>query len=142
MEGARSRQLIAQASRALWGTAQSDDEARSYLQSRFTLYTKLMFTSMAMLLVFLTGMYWFYSSYAPVNNDLIFGGGAAALVVMAGIWRGILVRKELSVIALYRLDLVYALCIGGAFAGSAVLAHELRAAAYMSLVYACVTVFT
>jgi serine/threonine-protein kinase len=142
MEATRSRQLIAQASRALWGTAQTDEEARRYLQTRFTLYTKLMFTSMAMLLVFVAGMYWFFDTRAPANNDLIFSGSAAALVVMAFIWRAVLVRKELSVIALYRLDVVYALCIGGAFAGSAALAHELQVAAYMSMVYACFTVFT
>jgi serine/threonine-protein kinase len=142
-EAAGSRQLVAhQARRAGWGAARSDDEARAYLQMRLTLFTKLMFTSFVILMAFLTVVYQAYPTYKPPNNELIFGGGAVALVVMAAVWRLGLVRRALSFEALYRIDLVYALCIGSAFALSAALAYPLRPAAYASLVYGVCTVFT
>jgi hypothetical protein len=97
---------------------------------RLTLFTKLMFTSFVILMAFLTVVYQAYPSYKPPNNELIFGGGAVALAVMAAVWRLGLVRRALSFEALYRIDLVYALCIGSAFALSAALAYPLRPAAY------------
>ena len=118
-----------------------DEEARAYLQARLTLFTKLIFTAIATLMAFLLVM---YSAYpiAPRHNDLIFGGALAELGVMAFLWRGLLVRRTLSVQALYQLDLVYALCIGISFGLSAALSEELRPAAYASLVYGSFTVFT
>ena len=141
-DAARSRRLGVQARRAVAASAQSEEEGRAYLQTRLTLFTKLMFTSFVFLLAFLTGMYRVYPLYEPPDNDLIFGGGAVALVIMAAIWRGVLVRRVLSVTALYRIDLVYAICIGGAFALAAALAYTLQPAAYASLVYGVCTVFT
>jgi eukaryotic-like serine/threonine-protein kinase len=141
-EPAGARRLVAQARRADWGAGPTDDEDRAYLQTRFTLFTKLMFTSFVILMAFLTGMYRMYPSYEPLDNELVFGGGALGLVIMAVIWRGVLVRRALTVQALYAFDLVYAICIGMAFALSAVMAYPLRPAAYASLVYGVCTVFT
>jgi eukaryotic-like serine/threonine-protein kinase len=130
------------APRPAWGVTRSAEETRAYLQERLTLFTKLMFTSFAILMAFLAGMYLAYPSYEPPDNELIFIGGAAALAVMAAIWRLLLVGRTLSITALNRVDTVYAVCIGVAFALSAVLAYPLRPAAYASLVYGCCTVFT
>jgi tRNA A-37 threonylcarbamoyl transferase component Bud32 len=125
-----------------WGSTRSEGEARSYLQERLTLFTKLMFTSFVILMAFLAGMYQAYPSKAPLHNDLIFGGAVVLLGAMAVIWRGALARKELAIAQLNTLDVIYALFIGLAFAASAVLADPLRPAAYASLVYGVCTVFT
>ncbi|MEO8703803.1 MAG: serine/threonine-protein kinase [Kofleriaceae bacterium] len=141
-EAPGARRLVAEARRADWGGDQTDDEDRAYLQTRFTLFTKLMFTSFVILMVSLSVMYQVYPEYAPTDNELVFGGGAIGLVVMAVIWRGVLVRRTVTVEGLYGLDVVYAICIGAAFALAAVLAYPLRPAAYASLVYGVCTVFT
>jgi serine/threonine-protein kinase len=133
--------VVAPARPAPWAPGSHAEEVRAYLQARLTLFTKLMFTAFATLMAFLSAMYAAYP-IAPRHNEVIFGGALAGLAVMAAIWRGLLVRRTLAVAALYRIDLVYAACIGVAFGGSAVLAEELRPAAYASLVYGSFTVFT
>ncbi|MEJ7604314.1 MAG: serine/threonine-protein kinase [Kofleriaceae bacterium] len=139
--GRPSRRLVAQA-RLLREIVQSPLEGRAYLQTRLTLFTKLMFWSFVTLCVFLGSMYLRYPGLSPPRNELIFGAAVVGLAVMAFIWRGVLVRKAMSVEALYAIDMMYAIAIGVAFGGSAVLAVELRPAAYASLVYGCFTVFT
>jgi eukaryotic-like serine/threonine-protein kinase len=125
---------------APWG-AGSHEEARAYLQARLTLFTKLMFTAFVTLMAFLLVMYAAYP-IAPRHNDLIFGGASAELAVMVFLWRALLVRHALSIAALYRIDLVYAVFIGISFGASAALSEELRPAAYAALVYGSFTVFT
>ncbi len=61
---------------------------------------------------------------------------------MAFIWRGLLVRRQLSVQALYGIDMIYGVFIGISFGASAALSEELRPAAYAALVYGSFTVFT
>ncbi|MGE0548181.1 MAG: serine/threonine-protein kinase [Kofleriaceae bacterium] len=101
-----------------------------------------MFWAFVALLVFLGAMYRVYEDLAPPNNALIFAGAAVLLAVHAFIWQVLLVRRTLSVDALYRIDIVFAVGIGGAFGASAALAWQLRSAAYASLIYACFMVFT
>ena len=141
MEAARSRKLVAQTRQSMRGAVTSEEEARAYLQRRLTLFAKLMFWSFVTLLIFLAGVYRLYEEIAPRHEDIVFGGAAALLVVMAGIWRGALVRRTLSVAALYRIDLLFQGGIGAAFAGSATLAYDFRPAGYASLIYALFTVF-
>jgi hypothetical protein len=126
---------------ALWRSGSSTDDARSYLQTRMTLFSKLMFWSMVALLVFLTAMYRLYPRLEPKDNDIIFTGATVLLGIMAFLWRVLLIRRRLSVRALYGLDIIYATGIGGAFAVSAVLAKDLRPAGYTTLMYAAFTVF-
>jgi hypothetical protein len=138
---ARSGRPLAQARRAHWSTGSTADDARGYLQTRMALFSKLMFWSIIALFVFLTAMYRIYPRVEPKDNDIIFGGAAVLLGIMAFLWRGLLVRRTLSVRALYRLDMIYVTGIGGAFAVSALLAKDLRPAGYTTLMYAAFTVF-
>ena len=137
----RSRRLLAQSRAALWRTGSPDDDGRAYLQTRMTLFSKLMFWSIVALLVFLTAMYETYPGIKPRDNNIIFAGATLLLGVMAILWRVVLVRRPLSVRALYGLDVTYATGIGGAFALSALLAKDLRPAGYAALMYAAFTVF-
>jgi serine/threonine-protein kinase len=138
---ARSLRLQTQSRTALWRAGSSTDDARSYLQTRMTLFSKLMFWSIVALLVFLTAMYQRYPRIEPKHNDIIFVGAAVLLGIMAFLWQGILFRRTLEVRTLYRLDLIYSTGIGSAFATSAVLAMDLRPAGYTTLMYAAFTVF-
>jgi serine/threonine-protein kinase len=140
--------LLAQSQAASWRSplsgplsGSSDDDGRGYLQARMTLFSKLMFWSVVALLVFLTAMYRTYPDVKPRDNDIIFAGAAVLLGIMAVLWRIVLIRRALSVRALYTLDVIYATGIGGAFAVSALLAKDLRPAGYTALMYAAFTVF-
>src|SRR5262249_51566948 len=129
----RSRRLLAQSQAAQWRSATSDDDSRAYLQTRMTLYSKLMFWSIVALLVFLAAMYRTYPRIEPRNQDIVFIGAAVLLGIMAILWRVFLLRRTLSFRALYGLDLVYATGIGGAFALGALLAKDFRPAGYAAL---------
>ncbi len=133
--------LVSQRRVPLWRSAQTDEEARAYLQSRLNLYSKLMFWSFVTLLVFLSTTYRFYD-IAPKYNDLVFGGAAVMLAVMALVWRLLIVRRRLTVEGLYWVDLAYAITIGLAFGASAALQFDFRSAGYTSLIFTIFTVFT
>ena len=137
----RSRQLLAQTPLALRPTAPSDDEGRGYLQTRMTLYAKLMFFSIVALLVFLTVMYRIYPTIEPRHNDVILIGGTIGLGVMAILWRWVLRRRVVPVQGLYALDVIYAAGIGGALGAAALLASDLRPSGYTVMIYAAFTVF-
>jgi hypothetical protein len=126
---------------ALWRSGSSAEDARAYLQTRMTLFSKLMFWSIIALLVFLTAMYRIYPDVEPADNDIIFLEAAVLLGVMIVLWRVVLVRRRLSLAALYGLDIVYAAGIGGGFAVSALLARDLPPAGYATLLYVAFTVF-
>jgi serine/threonine-protein kinase len=137
---ARSSRL-AQVQPRLWGGAATEEESRAALQARLNAYSKLMFWSFVALLIFLSASYRIYD-IAPKYTDIVFGGSAVMLAVMAFVWRALLYRKDLSVDALYRIDYVYAAAIGSSFGASAALQFDLRPAAFTSLIFASFTVFT
>jgi eukaryotic-like serine/threonine-protein kinase len=137
----RSRQLLAQSPVALWRSGPLDDEGRSYLQTRMTLYSRLMLFSIVALLVFLTAMYWIYPAFEPRHNSVILLEGTIGLGVMAILWRGVLLRRVVSVKGLYALDVIYAAGIGGELGSAALLASDLRPSGYTVMIYAAFTVF-
>jgi eukaryotic-like serine/threonine-protein kinase len=141
VNAARTRRRSGRSRAALWRTGSSGDDARAYLQARMTLFSRLMFWSIAALLVFLTAMYWVYEDIKPRYNDYIFAGAGVLLGVMLILWRLVLLRRALSVSALYALDILYTAGIGGAFGVSAVLASDLPPAGYANLMYVAFTVF-
>nr|HEX4313456.1 serine/threonine-protein kinase [Kofleriaceae bacterium] len=129
--------------RPAWSAAIDIEDSRLALQSRLIAFTKMMLASFTALMLLLGGMYRAYPEIEPAHNDLIFFGAAMQLAALAAIWRLVLVRdKDLSMAWLNRIDLIYALGIGGAFAGSAALAPDLRPAHYTSLIFACFAVFS
>ena len=140
VDAASSRRL-AQVHPRLWSSGGTDEESRAGLQSRLNAYSKLMFWSYVALLVFLSASYRIYD-ITPTYMDLVFGGSAVMLGVMAFVWRALLYRKELSVPSLHRIDIAYAIAIGASFGASAALQFDLQPAAYTSLIFASFTVFT
>ncbi len=116
-------------------------EAREYLQERLALLFQLMFWSLVALVAYVWVQYVAYSEHAPVHRNIVYAGSFVGLATMAFVWRGLLVRRELSVAALYRIDATYSLGVGAAFGASAALQSDLRPAGYMALVYSAFTVF-
>ncbi len=132
-----SRKMIR---RALFGTVQTEEETRAYLQERVALLFKLMFWSLFALIAFLAASYSLDRANAPIHENTVYATAGLGLVPMAFIWRSLLVRS-LSIDALYRLDLVYSFFIGLAFGFAALVQSDLRPAAYLSVVYSTFTVF-
>ena len=119
----------------------TEEESRAALRLRLNAYSKLMFWSFVALLVFLAASYRLYN-IAPRYTDIVFGGSTVMLAIMAFIWRALLHRKELSLANLYRIDYLYAATIGSSFGASAALQYDLPPAAYTSLIFATLNVFT
>lgn len=123
------------------GEAQTEEAARDYLQKRLALFSKSVFWAFLALLAFLFVMYAKYP-IEPKHQDIIYGVAVISLVILAVIWRAILVRKQLSVDALYWLDIIITIGSGICFASVASLAYDLQASSYTCLLYVSFTVFT
>jgi hypothetical protein len=133
-----SRKMIR---RALFGTAQTEEETRAYLQERVTLLFKLMFWSLIALMAFLATTYALDERNAPDHREYVYVSAGAGLAGMLFIWQVVL-RKPVSIETLYRLDLTYSFCIGASFGLSAYLQADLKPSGYLSLIYSTFTVFS
>ena len=136
----RSRRLI----RTPWG-ASNEEESRAYLQQRLTLLWKIMFWSYVLLIASQWALWDGFQvqpDRRPWGQDYIYITAGSALTVMAVIWRGILVRRTLSVSTLYTLDLVYAAGSGLVIGAAALFASDYTPSHYVCLIYAFVAVFT
>lgn len=118
-----------------------DEETRVFLQERIALLFKTMFWSLTALVCFLMIVYAIDPANAPDARRWVYVLSAVGLGAMGFIWRATLLRRNVSMATLYRLDLVYSLGIGAAFGASAYLQHDLRAAGYLSILYTTFTVF-
>ena len=117
------------------------EEERARLQERMATLFKVMFWAFMTLIGFIGGMFAIYDEIPHSRIHYVFGGSFALLLLMAVIWRGVLVRGKRSMTALYRVDMIYSVFIGGAFGASAYLQHELHAAGYLSVVYSTFAVY-
>jgi serine/threonine-protein kinase len=115
---------------------ESDEETRAYLQERLAVLSGLMFWSFVVLLVFTFLMYFRYPKIEPPDEDLINYMSIGGLILLAVIWRVVLVRRTLTIEQLHRIDFFYAVCTGLSFGASAWFAQELRPSAYGCLLYA------
>ncbi len=120
----------------------SDEGVRAYLQTRLTVLYKLMFWSFSALMAFLWAAYRRYPEIEPRNNYLVFIAFASGLVTMAVLWRGVLVRRTLTIAQLHALDVFYALGANSIIAFCAVVSSDQRQAAYTCLIYSCFVILT
>jgi hypothetical protein len=123
--------------RAGWLGMQTDEESRSYLQSRLQVLSGLMFWSFIILLAFMSLMYGVYPDIKPHQENTILVMSAVGLIIIAVTWRRFLLRRTLSIQKLNAIDLMYAIGTGSVFGASAYLAQEFHPSAYGCLVYAC-----
>ena len=129
-------------SRRAWHVGSNEEEARTYLQSRLVVFSRLMFWSFVGLLAFLSLMYTLYPSITPARNREIFAGSAVGVGLLAVIWRVFLVRRRLSLKTLNGIDAFYACGTGTVFGIAAFLAADLKPAPYACLLYATFMVLT
>ncbi len=130
-----------------WRTP-GDDDATSYLQSRLVVLSKAMFWSFCVLLVFMAVAYTSYSDLklpdrvglAPRDNNTIFVISAGGVVILAALWRMLLVRRDLSLAMLERIDAFFCIGTGGCFGVAGWLTSDFRPSAYICLIYSCLTV--
>ena len=132
---------MSQTQRRLWAHATTEEEAREQLQNRLNVYSKIMFWAFVALIVFLTLSYRFVLDHQPVLWKYVFSGSAILLMVMAFIWRSVLVRRKVTVEGLFAIDVAYAITIGLAFGTAAALQYDFPPAGYTSLIFAGFNVF-
>ncbi|MBA2543582.1 MAG: serine/threonine protein kinase [Deltaproteobacteria bacterium] len=125
------------------GDATTDEEARAYLQSRLTALWKVMFWAFVILITSQWVMYEvLYPSSRPLEQDIIYVTATCGLVILAVIWRGVLVRRTLAFGQLYGLDMFFAAGCGVTLSVVAVLAYDFQPAHYVCLIYGVFVVFT
>ena len=126
-----------------WRATASDEEARAFLQRRLSTFLGVMFAALCTLQVFFVVLYEAYPQLLPLwKRQAFYWGAATGLIVLALLWRVIVVRRVLTERWLYRIDLACAAMIGLTFSAAAVLSSERRAAGYAVLVQAILVVFT
>jgi eukaryotic-like serine/threonine-protein kinase len=117
-------------------------EERALLQDRLLAFSKALFASFVALVGLMFALYAYAPTIEPSNQGLIYAIAAIALAILALLWRGLLVRRTLSLKSLYQIDLLITIGSGVTFGTVAPLAHELEAAAYTCLLYESFVVFT
>ena len=120
---------------------QQDEESRAYLQSRLAVLSKLMFWSFVVLLGSMVGLYARYPLIEPEDNNDIYVIALIGVLVLAVIWRGFLVRRELPLKVLYGIDFFYAASTGTIFACAAYIAWDLKLSAMINLTWAILVIF-
>jgi eukaryotic-like serine/threonine-protein kinase len=135
---AGSRKMVS--SRAAW-RGSDDEESRAYLQSRLSVLSRLMFWSFAVLLGGMVLLYRRYPEIEPKDNGRIYVIAGAGVLILAVVWRGFLVRRELKLKTLYAIDLFYAAGTGTIFASAAYIAWDFSVSAWANLLWSCFTMF-
>ena len=118
-----------------------DEESRAHLQARLISLSRLMFWSFLVLLGGMVALYYQYPHIEPARNNEIYAFGSVGVVILAIIWRGVLLRFELKVHWLYTIDLFYAFATGSVFGAAAYLASELKSAQFANMLWCCFMVF-
>jgi eukaryotic-like serine/threonine-protein kinase len=134
MAPAGSRKMLG---RAGWLSMATDEEARAYLQARLEVLSRLMFWSFIVLIGSMLLLYRRYPSYEPRLNWAIYLVATIGLVILSIVWRGILVRRELSMRALQAIDVFYAASTGATFACAACLSYDLKPGAWANMQWTC-----
>jgi serine/threonine-protein kinase len=126
---------------APWSPTASREEARTYLQQRLALLSKLWFFIFWVLVVGVWALYELYPEKRPADAAIIHGFAYAALAGLTIIWYT-LGRRSYSIAALYRIDAVYGLFVGVAFGISLYLNYNQRAGVYAAFIWEIFAVFS
>ncbi len=118
-----------------------DEESRANLQARLVVLSRLMFWSFVVLLIGMVLLYRRYPDLEPKRNGTIYEIALVGLAVLAVIWRGPLLRRQLGIRALYGIDVFYGLATGSIFGSAAYLASDLSVAATANILWSCFMVF-
>src|SRR5262249_12889729 len=116
-------------------------ESRAYLQARLVVLSRLMFWSFIVLLGGMVALYKQYPDIEPHHNKYIYWIGSIGCAILAIIWRGPLLRRELKTHWRYPIGLFYALGTGAVFASASYLASDLKSAQFANMLWSCFMVF-
>jgi len=125
-----------------WHGLARDEESRAYLQTRLNLMSKLAFWSFIVLLASMAALYHQYPEInEPKRDKYIYLIGTIGVTILAIIWRGFLVRRQLSLRTLHVIDLFYAFATGIVLGAASYLAPELKSSAFANMLWAVLIVF-
>jgi len=123
--------------------ASNEEEARAYLQARLVVLWKFMFWAYLILVASQWVLYeLLYPEIRPHYQGAIYVIATGSLAMIALIWRGVLLRRTLTVGRLYALDMFFAASCGAVLGAVALLAYDFRPSHYTCLIYASFSVFT
>jgi serine/threonine-protein kinase len=128
-------------SRVGWHGLARDEESRAYLQARLNVMSKLAFWSFIVLLASMVALYHRYPDIEPKRNNDIYVIGTIGVTILAIIWRGFLVRRQLSLRTLHAIDLFYAFATGIILSAASYLAPELKASAFANVLWSVLILF-
>ncbi len=139
-EPARSRRMI----RAPWGHGTPEAESRAFLQERLALHMKVLFWCFVALMAFIAVTYYVYrhEGVIPQRQSLVWAAFAVGLTSQAVLWRGVLLRRQLTFEQLQAIDVVFTVGANAIIAACAMFAVDKRQSAYTCLLYTCWTVLT
>ena len=127
--------------RAWWLGMASDEESRSHLQSRLVVLSQLLFWAYGALIIMMALLYLRFPDIEPEHNNKIYGLGVFGMLLLVAIWRGFLVRRPLSMRALFTVDVIYASLSGGIFAASILIAYDRTMSMTANILWTCFYVF-
>jgi serine/threonine-protein kinase len=121
----------------------SEEDARASLQTRLILLWKVMFWAYVILVAAQWVLYELvYPEIRPLHQGAIYIIASSSLAVIAFIWRGVLMRRTLSILKLYGFDMVFSGGCGIVLGAIAILAWDFPPSHYTCLIYASFSVFT
>jgi len=127
----------------LLGGVANEEEARASFQQRLTTLYKIMFWAFVTLIASQWVMYeLLYPPIKPSHEDLIYVTASCGLVVHAGIWRGILVRRTLSVRQLDVFDMFFSAGSGLLLGAAVLFTLDFPPSHYVSMLWSVFVVFT
>jgi len=104
--------------------------------------SRVMFWSFVVLLLGMLALYAGYEQLTPHGQRKIYVISVTGLTLLTVIWRGLLVRRSLSLRALHVIDFFYAFGTGSIFASAAYIAgRDLVTSGWVNLLWSSFTVF-
>ena len=126
---------------ALWTPTATGEALRAFIQERLSLFARIMFWIFWILLALVGGMYQMWPEIRPERVRVFFYFSIGSLIVASVVWLLGLRSRDLSIRALYAIDLLYT-CMAGATLGvSAYFQSDLEAAVYAALISHLLMVF-
>src|SRR5687768_2484409 len=127
---------------APWSPTASREEVRAYVQQRVAMFSKVWFWCFSILIVFVIGLYEVYPSIRPTRAEWVLVAAVIGLVALGTIWYFVLHRGTPALSTLYRIDAIYAACVGIVLGMSVYFQSELVPATYSALVWHTFWVFS
>jgi eukaryotic-like serine/threonine-protein kinase len=127
---------------APWGPGIDREAARALLHRRLSQFATVMFWIFWLLVAFVIAFYRLWPTTRPARADLVHAVAVVGLIALAALWFIVLRRHQVSIEALYLVDALQLLLIGGVLGLAVYVNSDLRAAVYSAFVWHIFVVFS